>query len=556
MKKSLFLIVVTVSMFLSLVSAVEVSISDQTIQDDWTEDERTDNPVLFELDLDEGESFSNFVISDDNFVIFNEYNDETDTIELVPDIEEGTEAGTYTEDYTIETDQDEVTGTVGITVAEREEYDIDFRLEDEQINLDDSGSFGFIVVDNQGNFDAELNYNTNDSIIVNDEGSFVAERGEESERELFFRTDMDEELGEREFELEIENQTISTNYSIEDNINPEILNIDFDQTVQAKENARIDVEASDNTGIETVTARIIGEEEVESGNETVMEETVFEEQDLSEIDENLYSADLDLTETTGENTLEIEVTDVSGNSITELQDIFIEQLDVIRTEPSVDGGVAQTGEDSIVSAFEIEEDVRTEVTLDSYSYERGVGDSRVRLVFPDGSEQEFDSQGDTITVEEAGEYMFRINGNTDSDYSIRLSFSPVDFHVDVDDVVIEGDFVDLVIPDQTSRDWPGADRLECEVNNLDRNNLNESRYVCEIPFKLTELTSSDERLVPIAPSQQDRIENDLEDEIAALESELRSTNLKYYGVGGASVFMLLFFIAYIKIVPRYMFMLR
>lgn len=475
------------------------------------------------------------------------------TVDIVVSPEKTTPVRSYTSRVEVVIDEQDYLYSFDFDVTPYEGWEIKNQSFQENVSIGSEGELGELTVVNIGNHQTSIDIDAEGEIAdyLNYQDSITRYPDIEQNNTITYSIPSDVEFGEYSGNIILSNdyhsEELNVSANFEDTINPEIHDVQIDD-FQATQGQSIVVEATDNIRVDSVSANIVYEEEVEEENQTYVDERVLEEIDfVHEANTNRWVGDIENDDAIGDYKVNIIAEDESGNSVEVTENLSISKLDAVLTYGNVD--LPEHRYDNTVSEriMSVEQETEFDIVLEDFNRDLGSGDWDIG-VDQDGDQTFFTEEGDSVTIEDTGDIDIVVYGENADRYRGDLSFDMIDQHVDVNDVQFSGEFVNFTTPeDETFSIYNTV--FECDGE--DSEVAEEAKWDCGFEIYATDVNpeeSIQEQVEIVVPEQEreeiiESYERTIEDKESSEETAWTAVRLMLV-ITVASGFGFVYFINY------------
>lgn len=312
----------------------------------------------------------------------------------------------------------------------------------EQINYSVKGNVSNLITPKSGEF----------TLFKNQESTIIFRNSVSKERDFGFYN------GSIKFEDTKNNtESVDVNVTVQDDIAPSIGATSFPD-VPATKTAPLEVIATDNIGVQNVTADIQRKYSVDVGdNSTTRTENVGTVKFSA--DGNIWKTGFNQTNRPGKYTANVTVSDASGNTANTTASFTVSKLDEIEVlNNNFQFEAREQGTQVERKILRLESN--TPITLGLEFFQRDEPNSTFSLAVKKRGQSvpkpiDVEDENPSITIEDKGVYILTASSDQEEAFRGRITVSykgvPSERTVDADDILFEGLFVDPDYP--TARNW-------------------------------------------------------------------------------------------------------
>ena len=459
-----------------------------------------DSPSMFDVELD------NYTIT----------TDEEEIIKINISIDMNVQPGSY--DIVISVDDDSVEKTIEHTINVG--YYINCSIKNNtfmtQLNLGQSGEFGDIIINNNGNAAITLSIDVSGNItdFISSQLGFIAFNGFDNRLPIAYNVPTTYKVGNYSGQIKlfydnyVDNKTIIEIFNVtvlvQDTLFPSITSLNFSDAI-ISEPINMTFTAIDNSQINYGQVEW-KYEDFTNGVIDIINSTLngiyYNEKIFAQVGKYSY---------------ELCVFDDSFNSNCSNGIIRVNKKDCVEYKESLDYKRQKFDRYSDTELLELIGNLNLTIGLKMLNYPENASYS-IRITDPDDIERYLDSIGATVNVTKIGIYKIGFRGTNISEYRGIISLSTKEKHIDFKEISFTGEVINYTIPTVIQRDdWYG-NKLECIP--VDSGIVETSYIDCKIRFpiwqdilQLAIPTTLEDKEIERLKYEQDRkdIEGELQD---------------------------------------------
>jgi len=341
-----------------------------------------------------------------------------------------------------------------IKVPEQEKWTLTNQSVKDNISVGESTRLGSITIDNTGNTGVDMSVSTtgNLSSYISMDRAVQSFPGVDEDVVFTVRAPRDTPFG-----LYTANATVSSDSAEEwfelrtrfvDTIAPSVDGTAIRNFMATKPD-QFTVQASDNLAVERVNATVLYTDTVQEGNDTVLVNKTLEHFEFErEANTDLWTVTMENADRIGSYFVTGAAWDASNNTDNFTEAFDIRPLDVVTVPENFKIDRQRVDSELSTQLGSIESSTPVSVTLKHFDQPLERENETWKLgVEVDGKKYYFSGVNGTIELDDAGPVSLLVYGEEAELYDGRLSWSPIEQHVDLPVTQFNGRMVDFSIPE-------------------------------------------------------------------------------------------------------------